>query len=302
MAKKVIKVQIPVIGKYIDLTTDFGFKRIFGEENVDLLINFLNNVLKLVDPIVSLQYTNIEHKGRIKRERGAFFDLLCITSNEEHILIEVQNAPQLYFVDRILYYLSFMIQKQAKRGKWNFKLSKIYSINILNHTIDDDDKRYFYQVQLMDVETKQVFYDKLSLYFVELPKVPEKEDKLQTTLDWWFYLLRHLPECSEIPEKLKENEIFKRLFEEAEVANMTSEEYDLYVESLKVKNMYTPQDFINDWKEALKESRKENKILTGRNTKLSRDNAAKDAKIAQRDAKIAQLEQRLKQAGLAYQI
>ena len=40
--------KVEVLTKYIDLMTDFGFKRIFGEEaNKDLLIDFLNSALNI---------------------------------------------------------------------------------------------------------------------------------------------------------------------------------------------------------------------------------------------------------------
>jgi predicted transposase/invertase (TIGR01784 family) len=237
-------------------------------------------------------------------------------------MIEMQNSPQPFFTDRILYYLSFIFQKQAKRGEWDYEMNPIYSINILDFKITADNTRYISHVQLMDVKRKTTFYDKLSLFFIELPKVIKEENKLQTNEEWWCHLLKHISEYREIPEQLKENEIFKRLFEEAAVANMTPEEYELYVESLKRKNMFNkPQDFIDAYDRALKKS--QNKVstltdkvstltnqnttltsqnttmssqistLSSQNTTLSRDNAAKDAKIAQ-------LEQRLKQqAGLS---
>jgi predicted transposase/invertase (TIGR01784 family) len=285
--------QVPVVGKYIDLTTDFGFKRIFGEENVDLLINFLNSVLKLNDPIVSLRYTNVEHKGRTKDDRSAYFDLKCTTSNGEYIIIEVQREYQQYFVDRVLFYLSFIIQRQGKKGKSDYKLNPIYSVNILDFKMTDNDKRRISHVQLMDVERKTLFYDKLSLLFIELPKFTKDTDKLQTNEEWWCHLLKHISKYQEVPEQLKENKIFSKLFKEAEIANMTPEEYELYVESLKRKNMFNkPQDFVNAARKALKESQKENKILTNKVSTMS-------GQISTQAAEIAQLKQMLKQAGLA---
>ena len=115
-------IQEPM-GRYINPLTDFGFKRIFGTEaNKDLLIDFLNSVLEIEGKIVSLDYQNPEQKGRIKTARDAFLDLYCTTGKGEHIIVEMQNLPQTYFIDRVMYYVTFPIQKQAKKGKWNFKL------------------------------------------------------------------------------------------------------------------------------------------------------------------------------------
>ena len=49
--------------KYIDPFTDFGFKKLFGEEcNKDLLLDFLNELLhKKEGKIVKLTYLKSEH-------------------------------------------------------------------------------------------------------------------------------------------------------------------------------------------------------------------------------------------------
>jgi predicted RNase H-like nuclease (RuvC/YqgF family) len=95
--------------------------------------------------------------------------------------------------------------------------------------------------------------------------------------------------------------IVEKLFKAAEVANMTPEEYELYVASLKEKNMYTytPQDFLNDWKIALKESKKEIKTLTSQVSTLASQNTTLSGKVSTQAAEIAKLKQILKQAGLA---
>ena len=43
-------------GIYIDPLTDFGFKRLFGDQ--DLMKDFLTSVLNLKDGIISLRYGN----------------------------------------------------------------------------------------------------------------------------------------------------------------------------------------------------------------------------------------------------
>ena len=50
--------------KYLNPHTDFGFKRLFGTEfNKDLLISFLNAVLKRDDEIRDIRYLNSEQLG-----------------------------------------------------------------------------------------------------------------------------------------------------------------------------------------------------------------------------------------------
>ena len=57
----------PAIGRYIDLLTDFGFKRIFGTEpNKDLLIAFLNELFKGRKVIRDLVYNPQENNGPVR--------------------------------------------------------------------------------------------------------------------------------------------------------------------------------------------------------------------------------------------
>ena len=62
---------------YLNPFTDFGFKKLFGEEyNKDLLIDFLNQLLKKEQGCIkTLTYLKNEHLGRSEADRRAVFDL-----------------------------------------------------------------------------------------------------------------------------------------------------------------------------------------------------------------------------------
>ena len=103
--------------KYLNLFTDFGFKRIFGQEqSKETLIAFLNTLLPPRHQIEDLQYTNPEHQGLTEYDRKAIFDLNCVSSTGEHFIVELQKAKQKFFKDRSVFYASFPIQRQAQRG------------------------------------------------------------------------------------------------------------------------------------------------------------------------------------------
>src|SRR5690606_33294910 len=80
-------------GRYIDLTSDYGFKRIFGTEpHKDLLIAFLNELFRGRKTIVNLSYNKNEHVGETTETGTVILDLNCIADNGELILIEVQQT------------------------------------------------------------------------------------------------------------------------------------------------------------------------------------------------------------------
>ena len=64
--------------RYLNPFTDFGFKKLFGTEpNKDLLIDFLNELIKEEGKITDIEYLNTERLGNLKADRKAIFDLYC---------------------------------------------------------------------------------------------------------------------------------------------------------------------------------------------------------------------------------
>ena len=108
--------------RYINPFTDFGFKRLFGSEpNKDLLIDFLNELIKERGRIQNLTYLRAEQLGLSEFERRAVFDLYCESETGEKFIVEMQKAKQKYFKDRSVFYSSFPIREQAQRGnEWDF--------------------------------------------------------------------------------------------------------------------------------------------------------------------------------------
>ena len=220
--------------RYANFYTDFAFKKLFGTEaNKECLKSFLNALFDGKEEIVDLTYLNVEHLGHAAADRKAVFDVLCENPQGEKFLIEMQKAEQEYFIDRSIYYSSFLVQEQAPQGKWNFRLNKVYTIGILNFVFDKEDDNYLHhEVKLMDTRSKEVFYDKLTYIYLEMPKFRKEEDELVTIFDKWLYAMKNLYRLLDRPAALQEA-VFMRFFEQAEVANFTSDERRDYRESQK---------------------------------------------------------------------
>ena len=220
--------------KYINPFTDFGFKKLFGSEpNKDLLIDFLNQVLPGKHKIKDLNYARTEQLGNSETDRKAIFDLYCIGENGDRFIVEMQKAKQNYFKDRSVYYSTFPIQEQAKKGDWNYQLSAVYMVGILDFTFSEEEgaREVRHEVQLKDQKC-QVFYDKLTYIYLEMPNFNKTEGDLQTTFDKWMYVLQQLPYLQNRPQMLQDK-VFQKLFEAAEIAKFTPDEKNKYEESLK---------------------------------------------------------------------
>ena len=220
--------------RYINPLTDFGFKRIFGSEpNKVLLIDFLNVVLPAEHRVKDLTYRNNENIGNTTIDRKAIFDIYCESETGERFIVEIQKAKQNYFKDRSIYYSTFPIQEQAEKGDWNYKLSAVYTVGVLDFIFDDhkDDATIMHVVELKN-QNCEVFYDKLKFIYLELPKFKKTIDQLENHFDKWLFLLKHLYELNDRPEVLQEG-IFRRLFEVAEIAQFSRAEQEGYENSLK---------------------------------------------------------------------
>ena len=220
--------------KYINPFTDFGFKKLFGSEpNKDLLIDFLNQVLPGKHKIKDLTYARTEQLGSTETDRKAIFDLYCIGENGERFIVKMQKAKQNYFKDRSVYYSSFPIQEQAKKGDWNYQLSPVYMVGILDFIFSGEEsvQEVRHEVQLKDQKC-QVFYDKLTYIYLEMPNFKKTELDLQDNFDKWMYVLQRLPHLQDRPQVLQDR-VFQKLFEAAEIAKFTPDEKDKYEESLK---------------------------------------------------------------------
>ena len=241
--------------KYINPFTDYGFKKLFGEEvNKDLLLDFLNELLKEEQGhIKDLTYLKTEHLGATEADRKAIFDLYCENEKGEKFIVELQKTKQNFFKDRTVYYSTFPIREQAKRADWDYELKAVYTIAILDFIFDADKAepdKYRYDIKLTDIETHKVFYEKLTFIYLEMPKFNKSTDELETRFDKWLYVIRNLNRLDRIPEKLRE-QIFEKLFQTAEIARFTPEQVRSYEDSLK---------YYRDLKNSIDTARDEGKM------------------------------------------
>ena len=96
------------------------------------------------------------------------------------------------------------------------------------------------------------------LYMQKCQSLKKKVEELKTNTDKWLYVLKNISKLQNLPEEL-ENNIFKKFFDEAEIANYSKDEYFAYQESLKIyrDNKAVLKTAIEEGK---KEGRKEGKL------------------------------------------
>jgi predicted transposase/invertase (TIGR01784 family) len=251
------------LGVYLNPFTDYGFKKLFGEESSKrFLLDFVNTILPEHHQITSLEYSKNEHLGFNDDDRKAIVDIHCKTHSGETIIIELQKSKQNFFKDRSIYYASFPIIEQAKKGEWNYELKAVYTIGILDFVFaDDDNDTVIHTVQLKD-QHNTLFYDKLSFIYITMPKFNKRAEELLNHQDKWLYLFKHLAGCDEVPSIYTQDSLFKEVFDKAQLALLSHEEQHVYRSSLK-----RHWDLSNSIEDARKQGKAEGKaegILEGK--------------------------------------
>jgi len=228
-------------GRYIDPTTDYGFKRIFeGDASKELLIDFLNELFKGRKTIKNLTYGNTERVGDSNALRTVIFDLFCTADDGEMFIVEMQSSSHANIKERMLYYGSKLIADQAEKDAknlWNYNISEVYVIVIMDGFRMPGGKsnpNFIHRVRLCDEDTGEVFYKGFGFIYLELVNFTKTEKELETDLEKWTYVIKNMSNMQVLSKYLRKP-IFEKLFSMAEYSNLDKKEREMYNVSLKRK-------------------------------------------------------------------
>ena len=208
---------------------DFVFKKIFGsEEHPEILISFLNAVLKPKKPIVSVEIKNSDLEKEYIEDKFSRLDVKALTSNKEIINIEIQLKNEYNMIQRSLYYWSKLYEEQLSEGDRYDKLSRTVCINILDFKYLKND-RFHNGYRLKEIETNEELTNLQEIHFIEIPKLKrfESTEEIVDLLEGWVEFLRD-PE-SEVIRKLEmSNKEIREAKDELYRLSMDEKERALY--------------------------------------------------------------------------
>ncbi len=218
---------------FIDLTTDFGFKRIF--ERKEFMIPFLNDLLSTYNKkgvITDITYLNTENLGEVSKDKRIVFDLKCKTQDGDIILVEMQKRDQEYFDDRVIYYMNRNVAMQGELGDdlWKFGIKKVYGVFLMDFNEKRQlDNKAVRHCGLYDYTNQCAFSDKQEFWLVNLPQFRRYTKKdCKTNLDKWLYIISNIKNMETMPFTM-EMPVFKGLKTAAEIASMTRNERESYI-------------------------------------------------------------------------
>ena len=230
----------PIIGRYARIIMDDWFKRTFGTEpNKGLLIMLLKELIPEHD-IKDLTYVQQEHINPFPGKKDALIDVECVDTDGTRFIVEMQVARQRFFYERSLFYSTFGIQQQVeKSSSMDYGFPPVYFVGFMDFSLHEGSDRVLYRYSLREKETGEEMTGSLQFVFLELTNCRKALTPEATLLDNFCYALHNMEHLTDRPEELKE-EIFKRLFKTAEIANFTPEE------RIKYENdMTTERDIQN---------------------------------------------------------
>ena len=237
------------MGRYINPFTDWGFKRLFGQEfSKDLLINFLNDLFEGEFQIKDVTFKDKEQLGDTNDLRGCIFDIYCVTDDDKHFIVEMQNRWVPFFVNRSIYYASKAFVAQRKkfdeagvRTAILYQFVPVYVVCIMNFMPKEHEVTKFRtDVALREKSSDTIFSDKLRFIYLSLPFFNKSEEECESGFEKWIYVLKYM-EMDEVFKNLplaEQKKMLDHLAKLPDVRFLSSEEREKYDESIKAVDDY----------------------------------------------------------------
>jgi predicted transposase/invertase (TIGR01784 family) len=157
---------------------DFAFAQIFGsEENLGTTKAFLKTLLDIPgSDYDQLTVKDPTLKRFFKKDKKGVVDLKLTTKSGRIIHIELQVEKETNLRSRIMQYSTRLLSDQLKKGNDYGELHQVVSIVICGHVLLGEEKTYANDYEMRNKEGRS-FTDLLKVVILEIPKLPEKEDK-----------------------------------------------------------------------------------------------------------------------------
>ena len=183
----------------LPLTSDYVFKRIFGqEENKEALKDLLQSILNI--KINDVQINNPEIPKNFYDSKYGVLDLKVTLDNSVIVNVEMQLQNQHNIEPRSTYYMASTYAGQLGEGEPYTNCKKVIVIDILNfnyykrNTYHSVAKMKFEEAsenEIVDMGYKDedMYATKyIEMHVIELPKFKKKNPDIHTKLEQWLWL------------------------------------------------------------------------------------------------------------------
>ncbi|MCX6698499.1 MAG: Rpn family recombination-promoting nuclease/putative transposase [Methanomicrobiales archaeon] len=193
-----------IIMRFLDVKTDFAFKKVFGSEgSKDILLSFLNAVIHFDGHrIENLEILDPYQIPLIEGMKDSYVDVKAKLDNGTYVIIEMQVLNVEGLEQRILYNAAKSYSTQIVRGEKYATLMPVVALTITDFIMfkDFDDVRSEYRMK--EVKHLREYNGDLRLVFYELPKFSKTVNELQTLEEKWLYFVKDAGSLEFKPETL----------------------------------------------------------------------------------------------------
>lgn len=161
------------------------FKALFtseDEKSKEALKDLISTCIK--QKVDSVQVVSNEPAVEMVGERQIRYDINCVINNGEKINVEMTLFPSVGERKRIEYYLCKLFSSQKTSGmKWDM-LTNVYQISIIGEEkLFPTDKKLVHRFEQFDKENQLSFDGSTRIITIELKKLKEIKDSINTKLD-----------------------------------------------------------------------------------------------------------------------
>ena len=228
------------ITKFLDPKNNFAFTQIFGtEKNKDILIHFLNDVLRYKEDqlITEVTFLKTIQDPEIAAYRQSIVDVLCKNQNDEQFIVEMQISQHKGFEKRAQFYAAKAYSQQILKEDEDHKKMAVYAklkgvifLAIADFVMFPEKKGYKSEHRILDEKTYENDLEDFYFVFIELEKFNKTIEESKTLEEKWCYFFKHADETTlaEIEHLTGKDPIIKRAFEAIDQASWTEEELRTY--------------------------------------------------------------------------
>lgn len=237
--------------RFLDVKTDYAFKRVFGsEDSKPILISFLNAILEYEGEaaIVDLTIVDPWQIPLLKGMKDTYVDVKAVLASGRQVIIEMQvlNIPG--FEQRILHNAAKQYATQLLKGDDYALLNPVIALTFTDFCMFEGDGDYISRFRLLERERFIEYGDDVELIFVELPKFRKEEAELESVQDKWIYFVKNAGKLDCVPHALETEPPIQTAFAHINEASMTWEELEL---------QHKRRDFIIQNRSAVEKGRAE---------------------------------------------
>jgi predicted transposase/invertase (TIGR01784 family) len=233
---------------------DWFIKNLLRDKaDFEILEGFLSELLK--EDIAILEIVESEGNKKSKLDKFNRVDILVKTSNDERVIIEVQNTKELDYLQRILYGTSKTLSETIKEGEAYKNVKRLISISIVYFEIGQgEDYIYFSENSFIGIHKRdrlklsaqQIAFFENKIQTVEqifpnyyLIRAADFDGNVQDGLDEWVYFFK----TAKVQGKFKAKGLAKakKRLDVAQLSDQERAEYEYYLESLRSDASYNEQ-------------------------------------------------------------